>query len=64
MKSILYSLLILGIEDPLYVNAHRASGIFDRMVNKLDEKERLEAEFEVEHAKNLALAEKQAAIIS
>ena len=30
----------------------------------MDEKERIEAEFEVEHMKNQELAEKQAAIIA
>ena len=39
-------------------------GIFDRFVKKFDEKERIEAEFDVQHSKNEALAEKQAALIS
>jgi hypothetical protein len=52
MKSTLFALLVLAITDPQYAQAHRVAGIFDRFVKKLDEKERMEAEFEVEHMKN------------
>lgn len=64
MKTTLLALLVLGISDPNYARAHRVQGIFDRFVKKMDEKERIEAEFEVEHMKNQELAEKQAAIIA
>jgi hypothetical protein len=58
MKSSLLALLVLCISDPQYAKAVEVEGIFDRFVKKIDEKERMEAEFDVQHDKNLALAEK------
>jgi len=60
MKQYLVALLVLGISSSQYVQALKAheQGIFDKMVVKLTEKDRMAAEFEVEHAKNLAKAEK------
>jgi hypothetical protein len=58
MKSALLALLTLAIVDPRYAQATKAQGIFDRFMKKIDEKERMEAEFEVEHAKNEQLAER------
>ena len=52
MKSTLLALLALSINDAQYAEAHKVQGIFDRFVKKIDEKERMEAEFEVEHMKN------------
>ena len=64
MKHQLLALLALAINDPHYAQAVEQAGIFDRFMKKVDEKDRLEAEFEVEHSKNMLLAEKQAAIIA
>ena len=64
MKSSLIALLALAIGDPQYAKAVKIEGIFDRFVKKLGEKERMEAEFDVQHVRNEALAEKQAVLIS
>jgi hypothetical protein len=58
MKSSLLALLVLAISDAQYAKAVKVEGIFDRFVKKIDEKERMEAEFDVQHVKNEALAEK------
>lgn len=64
MKSSLLALLALAINDPDYAQAGKVEGIFDRFMKKVDEKERLEAEYDVQHMKNEQLAEKQAALIA
>ena len=64
MKSTLLALLSLSISDPSYATAVKVEGIFDRYMKKIDEKQQLEAEFDVMHMKNEQLAEKQAALIA
>jgi len=56
MKTSLLALLSLAINDPSYVSAIEVEGIMDRFLKKVDEKERLEAEFDVQHMKNEQLA--------
>ena len=60
----LFRWFCVAISDPPYAHAGKVEGIFDRFVKKLDEKERAEAEFDVQHMKNQALAERQAELIA
>lgn len=52
MKSTLLALLSLIISDASYATAVKVEGIFDRYMKKIDEKQQLEAEFDVMHMKN------------
>ena len=65
-RSYLITLLIMGSQSSQYAEALKMheEGIFDRYMAKVSEKERVEAEFDIFHQKNLAKAEQQAAIIA